>query len=199
MSNLAILASHGGSILQTVVDACEAGTVAAEVVLVISNNSDSPALARARDHGIKTLHLSANTHPEPELLDRAIRCAFDQANVDWVVLAGYMKRLGKETLSAYPHRIINTHPALLPKYGGKGYFGRSVHQAVMDAGDTESGATVHFVVGDYDAGPIVSQVRVPVKPQDTVESLEERVKAAERKLIVSSLTELVGCKEAAGY
>ncbi len=199
MSNLAILASHGGSILQTVVDACEAGTVAAEVVLVISNNSNSPALARARGHGIKTLHLSASTHPEPNLLDHAIRCAFDQANVDWVVLAGYMKRLGKETLSAYPHRIINTHPALLPKYGGKGYFGRSVHQAVMDAGDTESGATVHFVVGDYDAGPIVSQVRVPVKPQDTVESLEERVKAAERNLIVSSLPELVGCKEAAGY
>lgn len=199
MNNLAILASHGGSILQAVVDACEAGTLPAEVVLVISNNSKSQALARAARQSIKTLHLSTNTHPEPDLLDRAMRNAFDQAKVDWVILAGYMKRLGRETLNAYQHRIINTHPALLPKYGGQGFFGRRVHQAVMDAGDTESGATVHLVKGDYDTGPIVSQVRVPVKPDDSVEALEKRVKTAERELIVNSLIELIGRKEAAGY
>ena len=199
MNHLAILASHGGSILQAVIDACEAGTLAAEVVLVISNNSESQALARAAGQRIETLHLSAHTHPEPDLLDRAMRSAFDQAKIDWVILAGYMKRLGKETLSAYQHRIINTHPSLLPKYGGQGFFGRKVHQAVMDAGDTESGATVHFVKGDYDTGPIVSQVRVPVQPKDSVEALEERVKTAERQLIVNSLMELIGRKEAAGY
>lgn len=199
MNNLAILASHGGSILQAVVDACEAGTLPAEVVLVISNNSKSQALARAARQSIKTLHLSTNTHPEPDLLDRAMRNAFDQAKVDWVILAGYMKRLGRETLNAYHHRIINTHPALLPKYGGQGFFGRRVHQAVIDAGDTESGATVHLVKGDYDTGPIVSQVRVPVKPGDSVEALEKRVKTAERELIVNSLIELIGRKEAAGY
>lgn len=199
MNNLAILASHGGSILQAVIDACEAGTLPAEVVLVISNNSKSQALARAAGQSIKTLHLSTNTHPEPDLLDRAMRNAFDQAKVDWVILAGYMKRLGRETLNAYQHRIINTHPALLPKYGGQGFFGRRVHQAVIDAGDTESGATVHLVKGDYDTGPIVSQVRVPVKPDDSVEALEKRVKTAERELIVNSLIELIGRKEAAGY
>ena len=184
------MASHGGSILQAVIDACEAGTLAARVSLVISNNSDAGALRRAREHGIATMHLSTRTHANATELDEAITAALIDARADWLLLAGYMKKLGPRTLGAYRHRMLNTHPSLLPKYGGRGFFGRNVHQAVLDAGDSESGATVHLVTEQYDTGPILSQVRVQVKPQDSVESLEERVKSAERKLIVTTLQEL---------
>jgi len=188
--NIAAMASHGGSILQAVIDACEDGTIAASVTLVVSNNSDAPALKRAKKHGIETLHLSARTHGNADELDEALTAALGEAKADWVLLAGYMKKLGPRTLGAYRNRILNTHPSLLPKYGGQGFFGRNVHQAVLDAGDTESGATVHLVAGEYDTGPILSQVRVQVKPDDSVESLEERVKSAERNLIIATLIEL---------
>ncbi len=188
--NIAAMASHGGSILQAVIDACEDGTLAATVTLVISNNSDAMALKRAKKHGIEALHLSARTHGNADELDEAITAALGEAKADWILLAGYMKKLGPQTLGAYRNRILNTHPSLLPKYGGQGFFGHNVHQAVLDAGDTESGATVHLVAEEYDSGPILSQVRVQVKSDDSVESLEERVKSAERNLIVATLIEL---------
>jgi len=196
---LAVFASHGGSILQALLDAARLGSLPMEIVLVISNNSNSAALARAAEYGVPTAHFSSQTHPNEQMLDAAIAQALADADADWVLLAGYMKKLGETTLSRYRNRIINAHPALLPKYGGKGFFGRKVHAAVIAAGETESGATVHLVEGDYDTGPILSQVRVPVKPSDSVDDLENRVKAAERNLVLATLTELVNCKHAAGY
>ena len=191
MTRIAVLASHGGSILQAIMDACQAGELPAEVVLVIGNNSGSLALRRAANAGLETLHLSSRTHPDPDALDRAIRDALVEVRADWVMLAGYMKKLGNETLAAFPRRILNTHPALLPKFGGRGFYGRKVHQAVIDAGETESGATVHLVDADYDTGPTVSQVRVPVLPDDAVQDLEQRVQTAERVLVVDTLRDLV--------
>jgi phosphoribosylglycinamide formyltransferase-1 len=196
---IAALASHGGSILQAVIDAIEDGTLPAKLVLVISNNSRSQALERASRHGIATLHLSAHTHPDPDELDAAIVRSLEEAKAEWIFLAGYMKRLGPRTLARFRNRIINTHPALLPKFGGQGYYGRRVHEAVIAAGETESGATVHVVEDDYDSGPILAQVRVPVKATDTAAVLEERVKGAERKLIVTTLAELAGQTAASGY
>ena len=191
MSRIAVLASHGGSILQAIMDACAAGELPAEVVLAIGNNSGSLALRRAARAGIVTLHLSSRTHPDPDALDRAIRDALVDVRADWVMLAGYMKKLGNETLEAFPDRILNTHPALLPKFGGRGFYGRKVHQAVIDSGECESGATVHLVDADYDTGPTVAQVRVPVLPDDTIEDLEQRVQTAERVLVVGTLRDLV--------
>jgi len=170
-----------------------------DVVLVISNNSKSQALERARTHRIPTQHLSSATHPEPEMLDNAICAALEQAQPDWVLLSGYMKQLGPRTLQTFQHRIVNTHPSLLPKYGGAGFYGRKVHEAVIAAGDKESGATVHLVEAEYDEGPILSQVRVPVRSKDTAASLEQRVQSAERKLIVHTLLELATRRQAAGY
>ena len=198
MMRIAVLASHGGTILQAVIDACGSGKLDAEVVLVISNNSGSGAMTRARDAGIPTAHLSAATHPQPEALDAAMSTALHEAGADWVLLAGYMKRLGPRVLGAYRNRILNTHPALLPKFGGEGYFGRRVHEAVLAAGEQESGATVHLVDEDYDSGPILAQVRVPVRGGDTAETLEDRVKVAERKLVVATLAELAEPRAAAG-
>ncbi len=199
MMRLAAMASHGGTVLQAVLDAIAEGRLDAEMVLVISNNSDAPALQRARAAGVATLHLSSRTHPDPAALDQAIAGALKQSGADWLLLAGYMKKLGPETLAAFRNRILNTHPALLPKFGGQGFFGRTVHEAVLAAGDDESGATVHLVNEAYDSGPILAQVRVPVRATDSVEDLEERVKAAERKLIVATLAELAVGREAAGY
>jgi len=199
MIRIAAMASHGGSILQAVLDACHSGDLAAEVVLVISNNSDAQALQRARSAGIATVHLSSRTHPDPDALDKAITDALQQADADWLLLAGYMKKLGANTLNAYRNRILNTHPALLPKFGGQGFYGRRVHEAVLAAGEHESGATVHLVDETYDSGPILAQVRVPIKNNDTAASLEERVKVAERKLLLATLTLLAEPKQAAGY
>jgi phosphoribosylglycinamide formyltransferase-1 len=190
MMRIAVLVSHGGSVLQAVIDAIEAGNLPAQIVLAISNNSRAPALKRAIAHGIATIHLSSHTHPQGNDLDIEMRRVLKASNPDWILLAGYMKRLGPQTLEEFRDRIINTHPALLPRHGGKGFYGRRVHQAVLDAGDSESGATVHLVDNEYDSGPILSQVRVPVKASDSVESLELRVQEAERNLITTTLTNL---------
>jgi phosphoribosylglycinamide formyltransferase-1 len=185
--------------MQAVLDSAAAGALPLNVVLVISNNSRSVALTRAAEQNIPGAHLSSATHPEPAALDEAICAALTAAQADWVLLAGYMKPLGPLTLKTFRNRIINTHPSLLPKFGGKGFYGTRVHEAVLAAGDKESGATVHLVESDYDSGPILSQVRVPVRTGDSVRDLEERVKAAERKLVIATLLELVNPKKVAGY
>lgn len=191
---IGVLASHEGSVLQAVLDACADPRtdvrLCARVSVVISNNSDSGALRRARDAGIPALHLSSVTHPNPASLDHAIAGALDDTGVDLVVLAGYMKRLGPVTLARFADRLINTHPSLLPKFGGSGYFGSAVHAAVLAAGERESGVTVHWVSGDYDTGPIIAQVRVPVADAETPASLEAKVKLAEREVLIETLVRL---------
>ncbi len=187
---IAVFASHGGSLLQAIIDACAVESISAEIALVVSNNSKSKALQRAAENNIPAVHLSASTHSKDAALDGAILEQLVNANVEWVILAGYMRKLGPLTLSKYRNHIINTHPALLPRYGGEGFYGSKVHAAVLEAGDKETGATVHLVEAEYDSGPILSQVRVPVRPNDTVESLENRVKNAERNLLIATLMEL---------
>jgi len=184
---LAILASGAGSTAQAVIDACASGRIDGEVVLVISNNSDAPVLERARAAGIPVRHLSRRTHPRPPELDVALAEAVRAGGATHVLLAGYMRPLGPAMLEAFGGRIYNTHPALLPAHGGKGSYGDRVHEAVLAAGDERSGATVHLVTADYDAGPIVAAVEVPVLPGDDVGSLGERVRAAERELVVDVL------------
>lgn len=184
---IAVLASHGGSLLQTVIDACQSGAIAAHVVCVISNNRTSGALARAAAARIPHDHLSQLTHTDADDLDRAIADVLALSRADLVLLAGYMKRLGPVTLERFRGKLVNTHPALLPKYGGQGFYGKRVHAAVLAAGESESGATVHFVEGDYDTGPIIAQQRVAIRADDTVEVLQERVKAIERKLLIDTL------------
>ncbi len=187
---IGVLASHEGSVLQAVIDACASSRIAAQVVVVISNNSNAGALMRATDAGIATAHLSSTTHADPVALDRAICDSLMQRNVDLVLLAGFMKKLGPETLRKFSGRIVNTHPALLPKFGGKGYYGRRVHEAVIAAGERESGATVHWVDGDYDTGPVLAQKKVAITSADTAESLELKVKALERELLIDALVNL---------
>lgn len=187
---LGVLASHTGTTLQAILDAVASGELPLRLGIVISNNSGSRALERARAVGIATQHLSSKTHPDEALLDSAIADALHGAGANLVFLAGYMKRLGPLTLGRYRGRILNTHPALLPKFGGHGMYGEHVHRAVLASGERVSGATVHIVDGGYDTGPSIDQVQVPVEPEDTVEALAARVQLRERALVVSVLTRI---------
>jgi phosphoribosylglycinamide formyltransferase-1 len=187
---LAIFASGAGSTAQAVIDACAAGRIDGEVVLVLSNNADAPVLARAAAAAIPTRHLSRRTHPAPEALDAALVESARSVGATHVLLAGFMRKLGPAMLAAYDGRIYNTHPALLPAYGGEGMYGDRVHAAVLADRQALTGATVHLVTADYDAGPIVRAVEVPVLPDDDVAALGARVKEAERELVVAVLAEL---------
>ena len=187
---IAILASHEGTVLQAVLDATQDHSLGAQVNVVISNNSDSGALRRARQACVPTVHLSARTHPDAADLDLAMARLLAERHTNLVLLAGYMKRLGPITLGEFAGRIVNTHPSLLPKYGGRGYYGRRVHEAVLANGDAETGATVHYVDGDYDTGQIIAQTRIEVRPDDTVGGLEARVKRCEREQLLDTLRTL---------
>jgi len=184
---LGALASGSGTNLQAIIDACKRGDLNAEVSVAISNNSRSLALQRARDEGIPAYHLSTVTHPDS--LDDEICRTLQNHDVDLVLLAGYMRLLGPVTLARYHSRVLNSHPALLPKFGGKGMYGSNVHQAVLDAGETITGVTIHYVDEQYDHGPTIAQCEVPVLPGDTLETLEERVKERERRFWIETLSE----------
>lgn len=184
---LGLLASHRGTNLQAIIDACASGRLDAEPAVVISNNSGSGAAERARRHDIPFRHLSARTHATAAALDRAILETLEKHGVELVVLVGYMKKLGPQTLTRFAGRVINTHPALLPRFGGQGMYGMRVHEAVLAAGERETGVSVHVVDQDYDTGPVLAQCVVPVEPGDTPESLAERVLAREHAFLVETL------------
>jgi phosphoribosylglycinamide formyltransferase 1 len=187
---LAIFASGAGTTAQAVIDACADGRIDGEVALIVANNAGAAVLERAAAAQIPWRHLSARTHPDPAALERATIDALHEAGATHLLLAGYMKKLGPRIVAAYAGRTYNTHPALLPAYGGRGMYGDRVHAAVLADAQTRSGATVHLVTEDYDAGPIVAAVEVAVLAGDDVASLGERVRAAERELVVEVLAGL---------
>ena len=157
---------------------------------MVSNNSKAGALRRAVAANIDTRHISIKTHGSEAAANQAIADALSDTKADWVLLLGYMKKMGEAILRQFSGRIINTHPALLPDFGGQGFFGRKVHEAVHAAGVNETGATLHIVGQDYDTGPIIAQIRVPVLSGDDIDAIELRVKIAERKLLVDTLSQI---------
>ncbi|MEO8449030.1 MAG: phosphoribosylglycinamide formyltransferase [Gemmatimonadota bacterium] len=153
----------------------------ATVALVVSNRPDAGGVEVARREGIPTAVLQSSAEPAEWL------ALLDQWRVDFVVLAGFLKQVPSRVVQRFAGRIINIHPALLPKYGGPGMYGLHVHRAVLAGGDAESGATVHLVTERYDEGPVLGQARVPVLPGDTPESLAQRVLAAEHRLLPAAV------------
>jgi phosphoribosylglycinamide formyltransferase-1 len=179
---IAVLASGGGTDTQAIIDACEAGRIEGDVVVVVSNNSRAGALERARRHGIPAQHLSNNHYPDDADLDRAFVELLRSYDVNLVALAGYMKKRGRAFLAAFPHHVLNIHPALLPgPHGGEGKYGVYVHESVLAAGDKVTGVSIHLVDEEYDHGPVVARREVPVLPDDTPASLQERVLAVEHE------------------
>ena len=188
MKNIAVFASGGGSDLQAIIDACKSGRLNARVCVVISNNGGSMALQRARNEGIPAFHLSAKVIGDPAALENRMLETLREHDTDLVFLAGYLKKMGSAVLRAYGNRILNIHPSLLPKHGGEGMYGINVHRAVLEAGETETGVTVHRVSAEYDAGEIVAQTKVPVLEGDAPETLAARVLAREHEFIVETLS-----------
>jgi phosphoribosylglycinamide formyltransferase-1 len=186
-ARVAVLASGGGSNLQAILDhLAQLGAAApARVVVVISDRANAGALDRARAAGVRAVHIPAS---EPDELARVL----EQERVDVIALAGYLRLVPAPVTRAYRGRILNIHPALLPQFGGAGMYGRRVHEAVLRSGATESGATVHLVDEEYDRGPILDQIRVPVLPDDTPETLAARVLEAEHRLYPKVLCDV--CK-----
>ena len=189
--NIGFLASHNGSNMQAIIDACKSGALHASPAVVISNNSKSGALERAKKEGIPHNHISGKHYTNLKDLDQAILKVMTDHLVDVIVLAGYMKKLGQKTLAYYEGRILNIHPALLPKYGGKGMYGMNVHEAVISSGEEESGVSIHIVDGNYDTGPIIAQYRVPVTSSDTPVTLAEKILQQEHVLFPETLQKIV--------
>ncbi len=177
---IAVFASGSGTNLQALLDHFADNPVA-EIRLVISDHAEAGALERARQAGVPTHHIPVKTRPiaavTADMLD-----ALESSRIDIVVLAGYLRLVPQDVIRRFSHRVLNIHPALLPAFGGKGMFGRRVHEAVLDAGCRITGATVHFVNARYDEGRIVAQWPVPVLENDSPESLGERVLRVEHAL-----------------
>jgi phosphoribosylglycinamide formyltransferase-1 len=191
---ISFLASHGGSSAKFLIAAMHDGRLAAEPGIVITNNRDSAIFHWCLDNNVDVRHISAKTHRGEDNADEAIATVLQDAGTELVVLSGYMKTIGPRTLEAFPNRILNIHPALLPNHGGKGMYGDHVHAAVLRDAAKESGATVHVVSAGIDEGPIVLQRTVPVEPGDTLETLRARVQAVEPQLYLDALRKFLAAQ-----
>lgn len=183
MLNIAVFASGRGSNFEALQRTLSEKNIPAAIVTVISNNSSSGVLALARSFNIPAFHISQRQFSDEGSYRKKILETLSTFGVNFIVLAGYMKKLDAEIIRAYPQRIINIHPALLPKFGGAGMYGMNVHAAVIAAGEKESGATVHYVNEQYDDGGIIAQERVTIASTDTAESLAAKVLTIEHRLL----------------
>ena len=191
MKKLAILVSGRGSNMTAIINACERSEIEAKVEVVLSNNANAKALFEAKQRKISTIHLSSDTHNDPKLLDSVMRDTLLQHKVDFVLLAGFMSKIGPKVLSEFKDKILNVHPSLLPKYGGKGFYGMHIHRAVIEAGEKESGVTIHLVSSDYDEGKILAQKSVIVDKNDTPESLARKFLNIEHVLYVETIQKMI--------
>jgi phosphoribosylglycinamide formyltransferase-1 len=193
MIRLVILASGGGSNMQAIVDAHKFGALKglAEVVLVISNNTNAFVLERAKKENIKSVCIERKSFKDDASFNKEVLTELQAANADLVCLAGYMRMIDKEILKVYNGRILNIHPALLPKFGGKGMYGHFVHEAVVKAGGKKSGATVHFANEEYDSGKIILQKEVEVSKSDTPEEVARKVLEVEHKIYPQAIKKVI--------
>lgn len=176
MLKMAVLVSGGGTNLQAIIDAIDSGRITnAEISVVISNNAGAYALERAKKHGIQARCISPRQFEDRTAFNEALLSAIQSFQVDLVVLAGCLVVIPEIMVKAYPNRIINIHPALLPAFGGTGYYGLKVHEAALARGVKVTGATVHFVDEGTDTGPIILQKAVEIREDDTPQSLQRRV------------------------
>ena len=191
-TKISVMVSGGGSNLQAIIDNIENGKLQnAEIVQVISSREDAFALERASRAGIKGVVISKEAFPDSDELAKELIKALENAGTDIVVLAGYMSILHEDVIKKYHGRMINIHPSLLPKFGGKGFYGMKVHEAVIAAGEKVSGATVHFVEYEIDTGEIILQREVPVKEGDDAETLAKRVLEVEHVIYTEALQKVI--------
>lgn len=190
---LGVLVSDNGSNLQSIIDSTSDGILKglAKVVLVISNNPNAYALKRAKKENIKSVCLERKNFKSEESFNNAIFAELQNMKVDIVCLAGYLKLIGQKIIENYRNKILNIHPALLPKFGGKGMYGRHVHEAIIKSGETVSGATVHLVDENYDTGKIIIQKKVKVLNSNTSQDIARKVLAVEHKIYPKAIKILI--------
>jgi len=179
---IGVLVSGRGTNLQAILDACARGGIPGRVVVVVSNNPKAYALERARREGIPAVAMHHRAFPDRDTFDSKLAEILHSYQVDLVCLAGFLRILGPWFVNEFPGRIMNIHPALLPAFGGLGMYGERVHRAVLDSGVKFSGCTIHFVNEAPDGGPIILQAVVPVRDDDTVETLAARIAQEEHRL-----------------
>lgn len=184
-TRIAVLVSGGGTNLQAILDEQAAGKIpSGEISLVVSNNPNAYALERAQQHGIEGVSLGKEEYPDQKSFEKALRQLLKERGIELIVLAGFMRILSESFTKAYPRRIINVHPALIPSFSGKGYYGLRVHEAALRYGVKLTGATVHYVNEIPDGGEIILQKAVPVRKSDTAATLQKRVmEQAEWKIL----------------
>jgi formyltetrahydrofolate-dependent phosphoribosylglycinamide formyltransferase len=190
-ARLAVFISGSGTGLQSLIDASKRGDLSAQIVWVVSSKRDAYGLTRAENENIETFVYRRKKYNTSREAAEDLLARLKAHRVDYIALAGYLKLLPSDVVRAFPRGITNIHPALLPRYGGKGMYGMKVHEAVLAAGDRETGPTVHIVDEIYDHGKILEQVRIPVLADDTPESLSERVLLEEHKLYPKVLEKLI--------
>jgi len=194
LKNIAVFVSGGGTDLQSIIDAVQEGSLKVNISLVIGSKAGIYALERAKSVGIPVHVFCKNDYENLSAMYEDVIFLLKLSKIDYIVLAGYLSILSPNIINAFEGRIINVHPALLPKFGGKGYYGMRVHEAVIASGEKISGATVHYVDEGTDTGKIISQGIVPVFPDDTPETLQKRVLELEHKLLPQTLAELLNDK-----
>lgn len=178
-----MFASGSGSNFQSIIDAIFEGTLNAQIVGFISNNESAYSVTRAQDNNIPVLIISQSDFDDGESYSEALLNQLKDWNAEVLVLAGYLKKIPSEIISAFENNILNIHPSLLPKYGGKGFYGINVHKAVLENKEIESGCTVHIVTDEYDQGPILGQSKVKVLAADSPSDLAKRVLEKEHNLL----------------
>lgn len=188
---IGVLISGDGSNLQAIIDAIEGGSLNAEIVKVISSRPDAYGLVRAQEAGIPTCSLTKELYTDAHMANKVIADEFAQAGAEYIVMAGYMRKITEEVLLAFPYKVLNLHPSLLPSFKGA-----HAIQDAFDMGVKVTGVTVHFADAEYDKGPIVAQRAVEVAEDDTLDTLTERIHAVEHELYPEVLRKLSAGKVA---
>jgi phosphoribosylglycinamide formyltransferase-1 len=191
MTKIGILASYNGSGFETIQKAIENKILDAKVVVVITNNTNAGVLEKAESYDIPYFIINDKRYPGQDIDDKITRLLLE-FGCDYIFLSGYMKKIESKLLKAYPNKIINTHPAILPSiYGGVGMYGRFVHEAVIKNGEKESGVTIHFVNEVYDEGEKILVKKLKLEVNETVDTLEEKIKNLEKEAIVEAFEKLL--------
>ena len=193
--HLIILASGTGTLFSSIVQACKNHSLNAKVINLITDNAQASVLKKAQSEEVPIKILSVKDFSSFSKWDESLCQYLQTKKPDLILLAGFLKKIGPKVLSHFKNRILNIHPSLLPHHGGPGMYGIHVHRSVLKAGDKKTGISIHLVSAEYDSGPVLAQTEIPVSPEDTPESLQEKVKKVEQVFYVSTLKKYLIMKQ----
>jgi formyltetrahydrofolate-dependent phosphoribosylglycinamide formyltransferase len=187
LKNIVVFASGSGTNFQSIIDAVNAGNITANIAGLITDRNHIGALERAENHGISARVLAPNKLPDDKKFAEELIDQLTSWETDLIVLAGYLKKIPALVIRKFENRILNIHPSLLPKFGGKGFYGMNVHRAVINSKDHQSGCSVHIVTGEFDEGPVIARSVVKVKENDTPEQLAKKILKEEHRLYPAAI------------